>query len=375
EVVSPQFAGARNAQLVSFDPYTWVDPDTGRVYTIDLTVACSYLSFTDDGGDSWITNPLACGRPVNDHQTLFSGPPAITTTVAYDNVVYYCWNDVATSSCSRSLDGGISFAPTGSPAFPGYDPEGEGEDNFCGGLHAHGHVGRDGTVYLPRGYCGQPYLGISRDEGATWERVQVANNGISHHEAGVATDKKGNIYYTWVARNRLPYLAVSTNGGKKWTKPMMIGPPGIKEANLPGIAVGGVGKVAMAYMGSLNSPFRPGQEPEDECTAITSCGGDDRYKNTTWSGYVTISADALKKNPLFYTGSINHPKDPLKRQECGPGRCGTTVYDFIDVTIGPDGTAWTAMVDACTLTCATTTKADIGNMGIVGEMVGGPSLN
>ncbi|MGH2753915.1 MAG: hypothetical protein ACRDLB_05720, partial [Actinomycetota bacterium] len=178
DVVSPKLPGGRNAQALSFDPYTYVDnrlgdTDSSRVFTIDLTVACALLSFSDDSGKTWITNPLACGRPVNDHQTLFAGPPASSPTVGYPNIVYYCWNDVASSGCSKSLDGGITFSPSGTPAYPGVDSEAGG---FCGGLHGHGFVGDDGTVFLPKGHCGQPWLAISKDEGQTWTRVQVAKN-------------------------------------------------------------------------------------------------------------------------------------------------------------------------------------------------------
>ncbi|MBW3594879.1 MAG: hypothetical protein KY391_04815, partial [Actinobacteria bacterium] len=179
EIVSPKI-GNRNAQLLTLDPYVWVDWRTDRVFTIDLTVACAYMSYSDNHGKSWVTNPLACGRPVNDHQTLFSGPPAVSPTVGYPNIVYYCWNDIGSSSCSKSLDGGLTFHPTGSPAFQGVSTQGEDQTGprTCGGLHGHGHVGYDGTVYLPRGYCGQPYVAISKDEGRTWDRVQVSNIGI-----------------------------------------------------------------------------------------------------------------------------------------------------------------------------------------------------
>src|SRR3712207_8600404 len=61
---------------------------------------------------------------------------------------------------------------------------------------------------------------------------------IPSHEAGVVTDDKGNVFYTWIAADRLPYLAVSRDGGESWSKPLMIGAPGVNESNLPGIAVG-----------------------------------------------------------------------------------------------------------------------------------------
>jgi hypothetical protein len=377
KIVSPKI-GTRNAQLVTLDPYVYVDPRTNRVFTIDLTVACAYLSFTDDEGKSWTTNPLACGRPVNDHQTLFAGPPVHSPMSIYDSVVYYCWNDVGSSSCGKSIDGGLTFTPTGSPAFTGVDPEtsDQAEPELCGGLHGHGYVGHDGTVFIPKGHCGQPWLSMSKDEGATWSRVQVANIGSEGHEASVATDKKGNIYYAWVARNRLPYLVVSKNDGKSWSKPMMIGSPGVNEVNLPSLDVGGVGKVAIAYMGSENSPFRPMKDEDNgECTAVNTCGDGDDYARTTWNGYMTISENVFAKDPLFYSATVNSKKDPIKRGNCGPGRCGTAVYDFIDIVIGPKGDVWSAWVDACISVCATPAGgSDMGADGVVGRLVGGPNM-
>ena len=395
DIVSPKFPNGRNAQLLSFDPYVWVDDSEGadRIFTIDLTVACAYLSFSDDEGKTWTTNPVACGRPVNDHQTLFSDPPAISPTVNFPNVVYYCWNDIGSSSCSKSLDGGISWVPTGSPAYAGYDPNAE-EPGLpesptkhtpanCGGLHGHGHVGVDGTVYMPKGHCGQPWLAMSHDEGATWERVQVANQGMSNHEASVATDPKGNIYYVYGGKDRLVYLVVSKDGGKTWTKPLMVSAPGVNETNLPSLDVGGVGKIAIAYMGSTNSPGQPfpqspGSQTNPDCfTAQLPCPPPEEYKDTTWNGYMTISANVFDKNPLFYSAPVNDPKDPFKRGTCveGLGRCGNQILDFIDVVIAPDGEVWSSWVDACVLACAARDGTqDAGSEAVVGHFAGGPNL-
>lgn len=378
EIVSPRVLD-RNTMPVSLDPYVWVDDrldgDSARIFTIDLTLACSYLSFSDDDGESWITNPLACGRPVNDHQTLFSGPPVQTPMAAYPNVLYYCYNDVGSSQCTKSVDGGLTFHPTGTPAFTGYKPGSDetgffGVDGFCGGLHGHGTVGDDGTVFLPREYCGEPYLAISKDEGLTWKTVKVSKiRSISQPDEGaahpsVAVDKKGNVYYTWISSaNRLMYLSVSKNGGNKWSKPVVVSPPGVNETNLPQIDVRGVGKIALAYYGSTNSPF---SKCKRECE-------NEAYAKTTWNGYITVSADALSANPTFYSGLVNHPKDPLVRARCGPGRCHAA-YDFIDVEIGPDGIPYAAFVDGCMLLCTAVTPRAGDYEGLVGKLVGGPSL-
>lgn len=382
ENTSPRVLG-QNTMPLTLDPYVYVDRDidgdTGRVFTIDLTLACSYMSFSDDKGESWITNPLSCGRPVNDHQTLFSGPPATSTPVGYPNLLYYCWNDVGSSSCSKSLDGGITFVPTGAPAFEGFEPGNEdpgffGQSGFCGGLHGHGAVGPDGTVYLPREYCGKPMVAISNDEGRTWIRVEVSKKirstsqpreGAAH--PSVAVDKKGNVYYMWIgAEDRLAYLSVSKNGGESWSRPVVVNPPGLKETNLPQITARGKGKIALVYYGSTNSPFpRCGLD----CTPKD-------YEKTTWNGYLTMSANALGKNPLFLTGTVNNPKDPLIRQRCGPGRC-QWAYDFIDVEIGNDGVPYGAFVDGCMDECVKShAAARAGDYeGLVTKLTGGPNLN
>lgn len=373
EDVSPNIGG-RNTHLLSLDPYTYVDnrlgdKDASRVFTIDLTVDCSILSFSDDGGESWITNPLACGRPVNDHQTMFTGPPVSSPTIGYPNLVYYCWNDVASSSCSKSLDGGITWAPTGGPAFAGLSAE----YGFCGGLHGHGFVDSKGNLYLPRGYCGEPFLALSRDEGKTWDTIHINDKaGEGDADPSVTVDEKGNIYYLWIGRDLLPYLSVSKNDGKTWSKPMMVGAPGVNEANLPSIDVGKPGHIALTYMGTDNGPNKPkfGKGCGQECPTASE------YQKTTWNGYMTISTNVLDDDPVFWSTTVNDPNDPLLRGKCGPGRCSGRVpgiLDFIDLIIDPDGLVWASYVDECTSICVTG-GPNMGAEGVVGTLVGGPRL-
>lgn len=378
ENTNPRVLG-NDEMPVSLDPYIFVDDrldgDTARIFTIDLTLACSYMSFSDDDGATWTTNPLSCGRPVNDHQTLFSGPPVGSMTIGYPNVLYYCYNDVGSSQCTKSLDGGLSFHPTGTPAFTGYRPGSDedgffGVDGFCGGLHGHGAVGQDGTVYLPREYCGEPFLSISKDEGLTWTNVKVSDirstsqpHGGTGHPS-VAVDAKGNIYYTWVgADDRLLYLTVSKDGGKKWSKPVVASAPAVKETNIPQIDVKAPGKIAIVYYGSENSKF-------PKCKV--ECDAQD-YTKTTWNGYLSVSADALGSNPTFFTGTINAPSDPLIRARCGPGRCHWA-FDFIDVEIGPDGIAYGAFVDGCMAECTEIQPREGDYEGLVARLMGAPNL-
>lgn len=323
---------------VTFDPYLHVDPVTSRVFSVDLTetATCARFSFSDDLGLSWTTRQVACGAHV-DHQTVFTGPARSRRPQGYPRVVYYCaiTQGIAfaagAAGCSRSLDGGKTFEPTGALAFP--------QRGACDGAHGHGAVAPDGSVLLPKGWCDQPWLAISRDEGDSWERVQVADLGLptmaglglTNHEAAVAADDAGRLYYGWVAADRLPYLTLSRDGGRSWSRPVMVGAPGVREAWNVSLAVNGAGRLALSYMGSINSPGPP----------FTGS-----YDDVTWNGYVAISDNPLADEPLFHSAAVNPPEDPLVVGACGPLDCQAAV-DFLDVQLAPDGTPWASFVDGC----------------------------
>ena len=273
--VSSRVAGV-DTHSYTEDPYLYVDPVTDRVFWNDLQEPCQLISTSDDEGVTWADNLTACDQ--SDHQSMAAGPAPTggAQPAGYPNVVYDCAINAGVAvpasnatTCDKSLDGGATFAFTGAPAFVGGPPSDNNSSipGTCDGAAAHAFVGPDGTLYLPRGWCGQPYLAISHDEGASWTRVQVANNGMnlgadpigdipaSDHEAGVAADSLGNVYYAWVAYNRQPYLAISHDGGATWGKPIPIGPPGLRQAVLPSLALGSSGNLAFAY-GEHERPCR-----------------------------------------------------------------------------------------------------------------------
>lgn len=373
ELVSPTLGG-QTTHPVTLDPYLYLDPATGRVFVDDLVQFCSVISWTDDLGATWDHTPVG-GCMEADHQTLFAGPPVISPTLAYPNVVYRCAaNTVATHSssttttCQRSIDGGRSWLPPGAPAF-GPRPDGTssyGLPATCTGLVGHGAVGPDGTVYLPKGWCGEPWLAISRDEGLTWTRTKVADLGFladeygnQAHDAGVGIDAAGTIYYGWVAKDRMPYVAVSRDGGATFEPPRMVAPPGVNEASKPELIAGGAGKFAFLYLGTTNSP---GNFTDQGCFGLQiTCVEPEAYRNTTWNAYVTVSLDADTPAPTYWTVTINDPQDPILRGHCNAVRCGAG-HDFFDIRIGPDGSAWVALGDSCTAQCPG------GNLAIVGRV-------
>ncbi|MGH2735712.1 MAG: sialidase family protein, partial [Actinomycetota bacterium] len=344
------------------------------VFDVDFAAGLQ-VSTSDDEGETWTSSTVPQSWN-SDHQNLFAGPPpqGAPEPVGYPEVVYLCSigggalaGYGTATTCTRSFDGGLTFSPSGEPAF--LDGQNEDSGHFgisghCGGETGHGFADRKGLVYLARGWCGQPWLAISKDAGQSWTRVQVAKTGmpespggLQEHEAGVVADPAGNVYVVWTGRDRLPYLAISRNGGKSFGRAMMIGPPGLRESSLPTIDVGDNGRLAIAYIGSTNAPG--GKSPTGEGP---------KYKDATWNGYVTVTASALDRRPIFYTANINKEGDPLVRGGCPILRCQQQ-FDFIDVVIGPDGTPWTSMVDGCLKG-----KCEDLGLAITGHLVAGPRL-
>ena len=326
----------------TLDPFVWVDEDTGRMFNPELYALCTSMHYSDDEGESYETNRAACGEYVNDHQTVFTGPPPPNLKDQmgdYPNVLYYCFNRVVDSNCGRSLDGGDTFDPAAGDfvvgtAFAGFDPQAGG---LCGGLHGHGDTDSEGRVFIPKGHCGYPWVSISEDGGETWRKtegrslpgVQVSDTiGAAATHLAVATDAADNVYMTWWdAAGRLPYLSISRDHGETWSDPLMIAPPGVAEVNFPVIEAGDEGKIAINF---------PGTTVDDMAD-----------KNRPWNQYIVASTNALDANPLFVSTTANPVDDPIHRGDCLQ-RCAG-MFDFLDIQISPhDGDIWATATDTCT---------------------------
>lgn len=351
-LIFPNAAGAPT-HPTSLDPYFYLDPATDRIFADDLIgLHCSIFSWSDDEGGTWDHSYSGCLE--TDHQTIFAGIPVHSQTLGYPNLVYRCASNLVAgagassiSTCQKSLDGGRTWLPPGAPAYVSPLPR------RCSGAVGHGITDEDGRILLPKGHCNQPTLAISDDEGDSWRLSQVADTGSPDHETGVGIDPDGNIYYVWNADDGLPYLSVSRDDARTWSPPMMVGPPGLVNSTLVELAVGGVGKFALVYLGTYDQDDDP---------------------QRAYHGFLTLAFDALDADPTFYTATVNDPiADPLLVGAC----CGG-IQDFLDVRIGPDGTAWGAYVDDCLgegKNCLTATEAvDSLRDGAVGWFQGAPSL-
>ena len=346
---------------VTGDPYLHVDPVTGRVFVDNLfyTVHCSTISWSDDGGRTWDHTLGGCDEA--DHQTLFTGRPVSSATLGYPRLVYRCGinGGAATAStlttCSKSLDGGRTWMPTGLPAFgPGVTSTPNAAPASCGAdatfsAPGHGVVADDGRILLPQGYCGAPMLAISDDEGGTWRSVVVSDRGLLRenlnpllvdqhvfdHEGNVGIDADGTIMYAWIAADHRPYLTYSTDDGSTWAEPVLLGAPELVEARLAALAVAGRGVAAFAYVGTEGGPGAPWTGS---------------YEGTLWGGYLGV-VRGVGTGDVDVEATTIHPEfDPITRGDCQL-RCGW-VGDFIDVQVAPDGTPWAVFGDVCDEGCA-----------------------
>lgn len=375
-VTSP-LSGAPESPLLSGDPFMWVDQGTGRVFKIDVALAfqCGKLDWSDDEGTTWQSSTIdTCigNRRLHDHQSLATGPPKGEPTTGYPNVVHYCLGAAEGSgSCFRSLDGGQTWK----------DPVENGL-RFCEGIDGQGTsgqviVGPDGTAYIGQTSCtsegpnaDQAWVTISRDGGRTWEPRLVADGTIEltdDHEASIAVDDAGVVYYALADKQRHILLFVSKDSGRTWSGPMDVTRPGVTGAFLPSVVAAAPGRVAILYVGT---------ESEG--------GMQEASSNTLWNAYVAVSLNGADADPVFATTYAHEPDDPVNRGAC-VGRCiGSpneptgAMWDFLDITAHPvTGELWVSLVDSCNDLCKVAPSGDedrdLGR-GAVGIQTAGATL-
>ena len=338
--------------ITSLDPVIYADERTGRIFSVNYagfgSPVGATVSFTDDGGAHWTTNPIGGGLGF-DGQSIGAGPPVSSRPIGYPNLVYYCTGSTLGSSepattpiCSKSLDGGLTFVPTGRPPWPLTGP-----DDVFGPWAGNPVVGPDGTLYVPKRFDGQPEVAVSRNEGRTWDRRRVASNGSAGAAPRMAVDARGIVYYAWSGDDHMPYIAYSRDRGASWSRALMVAPPGLKEAEIPRIAVASPGKVAVVYVGSTNASGAPPYFAY--CNVLLSTCSNGAYEGVRWNGYISQIDNVFAPSPVIRTGTVNDPSQPLFIGGCSADGACMANLDFLDVHFDPRGIAWGAFVDDCAL--------------------------
>jgi hypothetical protein len=374
-----------------FDANLGIDRQSGRVFQITpgyynlagTPPAATYgasekarVVFSDDDGRTWATggDPLMRMESGDaDKIAIFAGPaPAAfkDRLDGYPNVVYNCAGHKPLR-CQSSLDGGLTWQPVADLPFPDAVEPHQGPLRDCSDFGLNGVVGPDGTAYMGYAPCNRAFVGVSRDAGASWEAVQVADvELIGYGNLSVGVDEAGNVYASWVAvDDRLPYLSISRDSGRTWSRPLMVGAPGVTEAALPRVVGGAAGQVAVSYFGSTDSPGKPFPAP-CKTQPATSCP---EWAGVTWGAYITESFNSVDPDPLFWSATVNDPAHPvwygcspsgigvIRLDESAPYKSGTGYtggcapgasglagrQDYFGMDMAPDNTPWIGFGQAC----------------------------
>ena len=369
EDAGPRLPTGHPRHPLTFDPYVHVDRATGRVFMDDIVpLGCGTLSFSDDQGKTWTTNPLACGNPqANDHQTLVTGKPRVVPTVGYPNVVYRCVNNLAYSSCAMSYNGGLTFTPQTVVADVVRMDD-------CGITTGALETDPEGRVFLPFGLCAKgPRVAVSEDDGLTWQVHAIAPDHPldgTEHDVSVASDEAGNLFALWQHKGQA-WMSHSVDHGRAWSPPRNVTAPGVTAVAFLALDAAGPGKVALTYYGTT---AEGGYEARHIPTDILQFDEPSGWENVTWNAYLAVLEDALGDDPAILTALLHDPADPVARGTCGGTRCHG-VGDFVDLEIDAEGRPWAALVDVCNAACVRDPKVVHDEpAGFVGTLEAGPSL-
>lgn len=326
------------------------------------------LSFSDDLGRTWTTNPASCGNPqLNDRQTLVTAKPRQLPTVGYPKVVYRCVNQGAYAACATSLDGGLTFGPQ-VPAWTLPD---------CNGITGHVEADPEGRVYLPKADCGLGVVvAVTEDDGLTWDlRVVDPTPGDMSEDLDLAVDEAGNLYGVW-PRDGQVWFSASRDQGRTWSPARSVTAPGVTATMFQAVAAGAPGRVAIAYLGTT-IPGGYGDKPQGVGGLLGGIVGEPdppEWADATWNAYLAVVTDALSDDPLVQSVTANDPADPLARGLCGGTRCHG-MGDFLDVQLDGEGRPWGSFVDVCTAACVTDPSVHWdAPVGLLATLRAGPAL-
>jgi len=329
------------------DPMLWVDPITDRVFVSHMhpAVACQYLAWSDNDGDTWTERPFACTAPVPytfDHQKIMTakhGPKALPIPApVYPTVFYLCYNAILKEGtwCDVSFDGGLTFTWSRLVL----------AESRCGSINGHPAAFPDGTVVVPGGSFGnckrEVEVAVTEDNGFTWSTRRCAP-GYSQTEIDpdITVTPDGTAYMLFRDDEHIHLLR--TKDKFQTCDVFRISPQDHVKSVFTVITSGDNGRIAMAYLAS-----RDPQDPE-----IPSHPGT-VWPGTNWHLYVTTSYDADAENPTFVTQMVSPEEDPIQ-VGCvwlnggggGPKRC-RNLLDFMDMTRDQDGRFYVAFTDGCT---------------------------
>jgi len=333
--------------VTDVDPMLHADPDTGRVWTGGLDGPCSLMTYSDDDGQTWVPTGNMCTGAQFDHQSIGSGPwkdPA--KALLYPHVVHYC-GQLAVTACTTSPDGGVTWQPW---TFVG---------GACGGMHGHIRVSpATGTAVVPHKRCGdQIGFALTENDGLTWSsRTHPAAPASDGFDPSAQFTRGSGWLYLGQADSRGAFLGLSkdegrtwepigTSGGKgaSWLDVGAFHDPPIVKATFADVQAGDDDRVAFSFLGLVDLD---GDGKGAEYPGIHQC--DTKQELMVWHYYVAMSHDAGASWTVQRA-----TEDPVQVGGVWLGQGGTcrNLLDFNDMDIDSTGRVSVGYSDGCTGEC------------------------
>ncbi len=343
----------------NLDPMLVADPDTGRVFAGGLLGPCSSMMYTDDDGVTWLPTINMCSGLDFDHQSIGLGPAAgPIPSPEGSHIGYYCAQGIVGISCARSLDEGTTWGPF--QRVPGN----------CAGFHGHIRVSTvTGFAVVPTASCGQHSGYISTaDGGLTWasNEVVASTEWTNGFDPSVQFSRPGGWMYYGMVTEAGAYMGLSKDEGATWellgagmgvnaTTWLDVGQfhdPPVVSGVFTNVQAGDDDRVALAFIGLEGGPGKDLKFLKSP--KIYQCN--DRQEELIWYYYLALSYDAgqtwsvhkLTQDPVqvggIYDGLVS-----------GDGGC-RNLLDFQDMDIDSKGRIYIGWADGCTGECAKEAK-------------------
>ncbi len=229
----------------SGDSYTVISKD-GAIYYTDLYLSSASVDSSVDGGETWIANPFASVYTIVDRQWLQMGPNS-----AGEENVYFSFNQLAVGlvMVKAQSTGTTGVALDWIPCNFGLPISSNvgSRDNFV--------VDQDnGNLYHANYQSNGVYCYISTNEGNSFTGVKVFDETVhakvQNTFMDIDVDSAGNVYMMWSSREHI-MLGVSQDEGSTWDVKQVTETNGTRV--LPWIAAGDEGRIAMAWYDTIDT--------------------------------------------------------------------------------------------------------------------------
>ena len=360
--------GSSDPILVSdfeYDAEGYPDPSAlTRTFVIQLQLANSIISFTDDEGQTWTTSQGG-GQPHGvDNESVAGGPYSsggLPIPAAYRHAIYYCSHSIVNAFCSRSDSGGLSFNNS-VPIFTGGANQ---STSLTCNNHGHVKVSNDGIVYVPQETCeDKSGVVVSEDNGVTWEYRPIPDAGPGASDTSAALARDGTLYMGYANGNDgRPWVGVSKDHGRTYLYNQPIDANiGIKNTVWVECVAGDPDRAACAFHATKTSGAATSGAPFDGVwytyLAVTYDGG------ASWLLQEVTPGDPVQKGSICLNG-LGCPSNPPNRN----------LLDFFDVFTDAQGRVIIGYADGCIGVCVRKDgPATYSKQGVIARQAGGKGL-